>query len=81
MKTYTRYEKSWKHRVKENLDIRMQRLFGFVRGFHRKVNQPEAAINLPSYETEEVTRGLWIMAEQEKAEATEFLLRRNLAFC
>jgi len=78
MKIYIRNEISWKKRVKENFDIRMQRLFGFFRHFDGKVKHPDAGINLPSYEMEKVTRDLWIMAEQEKE---KFLLKRNLAFC
>lgn len=77
MARHIKGELGWKQKAKENVILRTK-IFGIFRNVYVKMGHSKSAANFSSYVTAETAKGYEIRVEQEKAKATEFLLRRTL---
>lgn len=76
MENRIEFEAGWKQKEKENSSLGIQKLFDAVRNVYCKINHLGSTTHFPAYRTAEMLKDYKMKAEQQKAEALKFLLRR-----
>lgn len=69
----------WKQKRKDNSSLGAQRLLGIVRSLYCKIKHLAVASRFSACKTGEMIKGYEAYVEQNKAKATTFVLRRQLA--
>jgi len=76
MENHIEFETGWKQKAKENFSLGTQKLFDAARNIYCKINHSGSTTHLPACRTPEMLKDYKMKAEQQKAEAVKFLLRR-----
>ena len=69
----------WKQKKKEASNLRAERLLGIVRSLYCKIKHLALAPQFSACKTAEIIKGYEAYVEQNKAKATTFVLKRQLA--
>lgn len=79
MENRTRFEISWKQKAREGFTLGTRKLCGIARNIYQKIRKLRLITHLPACRPTKLLTDHKIKAEQAKAEAIAFLLRRTMA--